>query len=129
MASWMARVQRRVGVKHLAQHGDRDLSVDCDRERTEHFTVGRPGVGGSDQYPGVGDKLDEPVVAQAVDPAPGGGRDRETAVCTVTSLPRAWASVRPTAPTSGSVKVTRGSARYLAGWCAWPRMSLAAMPA
>ena len=35
----------------------------------------------------------------------------EIAVCTVTLLPRAWASVRPTAPTSGSVKVTRGSAR------------------
>lgn len=35
----------------------------------------------------------------------------ETAVRTLTSVPRAWASVRPTAPTSGSVKVTRGSAR------------------
>jgi hypothetical protein len=35
----------------------------------------------------------------------------DTAVRTVTFLPRAWASVRPTAPTSGSMKVTRGSAR------------------
>jgi hypothetical protein len=28
--------------------------VDRDRERTEHFTAGRPGGGGSDQHPGVG---------------------------------------------------------------------------
>jgi hypothetical protein len=52
--------------------------VDRDRERTEHFSAGWPGRGGSDQHPGVGvgDQLDEPVVARAVDPAPGRGPDR-----------------------------------------------------
>ena len=42
MASSMARRQRRVRVNHLAQHGDRDLSVDCDREGAEHFTPAGP---------------------------------------------------------------------------------------
>jgi hypothetical protein len=47
--------------------------VDRDRERAEHFTAGQPSGGGSDHYPGagIGDQLDEPVVARAVDPAPG----------------------------------------------------------
>ena len=49
MASSMARRQRRVDVNHLAQHGDRDLSVDCYRERAEHFTAGSPGRGGSER--------------------------------------------------------------------------------
>jgi hypothetical protein len=65
-------VECRVGVNHLAQYGDRYPSVGRDRERTGHFAAGRPSGGGFDQYPGVGvgDQLDEPVVARAVDPAP-----------------------------------------------------------
>jgi hypothetical protein len=47
-------MEGRVGVNHLAQQSDRNLGVDRYRERTEHFTAGRPGRGGSDQYSGVG---------------------------------------------------------------------------
>jgi len=56
-------MERRVGVNHLAQQSDRNLSVDRDRERTEHFTAGGPGRGGSDQYSGVGvgDRLAMPI--------------------------------------------------------------------
>ena len=42
---------------------------------------------------------------------------------------RACASVSPTEPISGSVNVTRGTARSSAGGPSWPRMSRTAMPA
>src|SRR6266702_4209142 len=50
-------------------------------------------------------------------------------VRTVRPCSRACASVSPTEPLSGSVKVTRGTARYSAAGPSWPRISATAMPA
>src|SRR6516165_1414528 len=46
-----------------------------------------------------------------------------TLVRTLSPRSLAWASVSPTAPTSGSVNVTRGTAWYWAGNDGSPRMS------
>jgi hypothetical protein len=106
-------MERRIGVDHPAQHVDRHAGMDRDRERAEDLAACGPGGCRPGQHAGlsVGDQLDEPVVTRAVDPAPGGRRIGDTAVRTMRPLARACASVRPTAPIWGSVKVTRGSAR------------------
>ena len=52
-----------------------------------------------------------------------------TLVRTVSPASRACRSVSPTAPISGSVKVTRGTAWYSAPQCSRPRMSSMTMPA
>src|SRR3984885_16032712 len=74
-------VERGVGVDHLAQPPDRHPLVHGQGEQAQHLAAGRPGRGGPDEdaLAGVGDQLDEPVVARLVDPAPGGAGNRVTA--------------------------------------------------
>ena len=100
-------------------------------ERAEHLAAARARRGGAGQHPraDVLDQLDEAVVARLVDPAPGGLRDLGRAHAHVQPLFPRLGSVSPTAPISGSVKVTRGTAWYCAAKPGSPRMSAMTIPA
>ena len=86
--------------------------MDGQGEHGQHLAAGGARRGGPHEHAAVGvlDQLDEPLVARLVDPPP--GRARARGRCpprTARPCSRAAASVSPTEPISGSVKVTRGS--------------------
>ena len=76
----------------------------------EQLAAVRADHGGADEHAAVGvlDDLDEAVVARAVDPAAAVRRDLLAADPHRQPVSRACCSVRPTRPTSGSVKVDPG---------------------
>jgi hypothetical protein len=86
--------------------------VDRERQQPQNLPACRADRRGADEEaaPGVDDELDQPGVPG---PCTNPREDAATSAApTATGIPaaRAAASVAPTEPTSGSVKVTRGSA-------------------
>ena len=91
------------------------LGVDGQGQEPQHLPTDRARRRGPDQHAAVGvlHQLDETVVTGLVDPAPGRCRAPGTSPHPDLDAPlaRAAGSLRPTEPISGSVKVTRGTAR------------------
>ena len=107
-----AAVERGVGVDHLLELSGGHFGVDGHGERADHFTAVRADGGGTHEEASlpVLDQLDDPFVTHLMDPAASGrgnvGQAHPDPEATLLSL----ALGEPTAPTSGSVKVTRGTA-------------------